>query len=86
MFTVSGTVKSKNEVLLKTASVLAVGENSATSVSIRMLLDDGSQKSYITNSLKTQLNLKSVKKQTVYLNTFGGDHYQKHVLDVVKLK
>ena len=86
MFTVSGTVKSKIEVLLKTASVLAVGENSATTVSIRMLLDDGSQKSYITNSLKTQLKLKPVKKQTVYLNTFGSDHYQKHVLDVVKLK
>ena len=86
MFTVSGTVKSKNEVLLKTASVLAVGENSATTVPIRMLLDDGSQKSYITNSLKTQLKLKPVKKQTVYLNTFGSDHYQKHVLNVVKLK
>ena len=51
-----------------------------------MLLDDGSQKSYITNSLKTRLKLKPVKKQTVYLNTFGSDHYQKHVLDVVKLK
>ena len=86
MFTVSGTVKSKNEVLLKTASVLAVGENSATTVPILVLLDDGSQNSYITNSLKTQLKLKPVKKQTVYLNTFGSDHYQKHVLDVVKLK
>ena len=86
MFTVSGIVKNKNEVLLKTASVLAVGENSATSVPIRMLLDDGSQKSYITNSLKTQLHLKPVKKQTVYLNTVGSDHYQKHALDVVKLK
>ena len=86
MFTVSGTVKSKNEVLLKTASVLAVGENSATTVPIRMLLDDGSQKSYITNSLKTELKLKNVKKQTVCLNTFGNDHYQKHALDVVKLK
>ena len=81
---VPGTVKSKNEVLLKTVSVLAVGENSGTSVPTLMLLDDGSQKSYITNSLKTQLNLKPVKKQTVYLNTFGSDHYQKHVLDVLR--
>ena len=72
--------------MLKTASVLAVGENIATSVPVRMLLHDGSQKSYITNSLETQLNLKPVKKQMVYLNTFGSDHYQKHVLDFVRLK
>ena len=42
---------------------VSVGENSATSVPVLMLLDEGSQKSYITNSLKTQLNLKPVKKK-----------------------
>ena len=43
-------------------------------------------KTYITNNLKNLLKLKPIKKQTVYLNTFGSDQYQKHTLHVVKLK
>ena len=85
MVTVSGTVKSKNEVMLKTARVLAQCQESEESVPVRLLLDDGSQKSYVTNSLKAQLNLKPIRKQTVYLNTFGNNNYQKQVLDVVRL-
>ena len=86
VFTVSGTVKSKNEVLLKTASVMARGENATNGIPVRILSDDGSQKTYITNNLKNRLKLKPIKKQTVHLNTFGSDQYQKHTLDVVKLK
>ena len=52
VFTVSGTVKSKNKVLLKTASVIAQGENATNGIPVRVLLDDGSQKTYITNNLK----------------------------------
>ena len=55
LVTVSGTVKSKNEVMLKTARVLAQCQESEKSVPVRLLLDDGSQKSYVTNSLKVQL-------------------------------
>ena len=83
LVTVSRTVKSKNEVMLKTASVLAQCQESEKSVPVRPLLDDGSQKSYVTNSLKAQLNLKPIRKQTVYLNTFGNNNYLKQVLDVL---
>ena len=86
VFTVSGTVKSKNEVLLKTASVIAQGENTTSGIPVHILLDDGSQKTYITNNIKNRLKLKPIKKQTVHLNTFGSDQYQKHTLDVVKLR
>ena len=79
-------MKSKNEVLLKTASVIARGENATNCIPVRILLDDGSQKTYKTNNLENRLKLKPIKKQTVYLNTFGSDQYQKHTLDVAKLK
>ena len=67
VFTVSGTVKSKNEVLLKTASVMARGENATNGIPVRILLDDGSQRTYITHSLKNRLKSKPIKKQTVYI-------------------
>ena len=79
-------MKSKTEVLLKTASVIAQGENATNGIPVRILSDDGSQKTYTTNNLKNGLKLKPIKKQTIYLNTFGSDQYQKHTLDVVKLK
>ena len=77
LVTVSGTVKSKHEVMLKTARVLGQCQESEKSVPIRLLLNDCSQKSYVTNSLKVQSNLKTIRKQTVYLNTFGNNNYQK---------
>ena len=85
LVTVSGTVKSKHEVMLKTARVLGQCQESEKSVPVRLLLNDCSQKSYVTNSLKVQSNLKPIRKQTVYLNTFGNNNYQKQVLDVVSL-
>ena len=52
MCTVTGTLKGKN-VLLQTTTVIAYNENSRKSVPARILLDYGSQHSYVTNSLKS---------------------------------
>ena len=84
--TVTGTVRCKNENLLKTATVLAENLNGLKTMPVRLLLDDGSQKSYIQNHVRTELNLQTIKTQNVYLNTFGNEKYNKQKLDVVKLK
>ena len=76
----------KNEILLKTATVLAENENGLKTMPVCLLLDDGSQKSYIQNHVRTELNLQTIKTQNVYLNTFGDEKYNKQKLDVVKLK
>ena len=52
MCTVTGILKGKN-VLLQTATVMAYNENSKKSVPVSILLDCGSQHSYVTNSLKS---------------------------------
>ena len=84
--TVTGTVRCKNENLLKTATVLAENLNGLKTMPVRLLLDDGSQKSHIRNHVRTELNLQTIKTQNVYLNTFGNEKYNKQKLDVVKLK
>ena len=76
MRTVTGTVKGKN-VLLQTATVMACNENSGKGVPVRILLDCGSQRSYVTNCLKSELDLKAVKTKNVHLNTFGDDKFKK---------
>jgi hypothetical protein len=42
----------------------------------RILFDTGSQRSYITDNLKTRLGLKTTKTETLQLNTFGGKGLQ----------
>jgi len=49
---------SKRVVLLQTAQVEAVGKH--TAIPVRLLLDNGSQLSYITTSLRSQLKLEPV--------------------------
>ena len=61
----------KQVVLLQTAQAEAVGEHG--NVPVRLLLDNGSQLSYITTSLRSRLRLKSVRQEKLSLNTFGSD-------------
>ena len=46
-------------------------------VPVRVLFDNGSQRSYLTNSLKTRLGLKPLKKEVVNLNVFGSDSFRR---------
>ncbi|CAB4034063.1 Hypothetical predicted protein, partial [Paramuricea clavata] len=45
----------------------------------------GSQRSYITNSLKKGLGLVPIRTETLNLNTFGDDHFKKRRCDIVQL-
>ena len=47
------------KVLLQTARTYALSENSSELVPVRVLLDSGGQRSYVTNDLKNNLRLKS---------------------------
>jgi len=44
-----------------------------------------SQRSYITNDLKTKLGLKPVRVEMIHLNTFGTDSYEKKRCDLVEV-
>ena len=53
---------------------------------MRVLFDNGSQKTYISNRLRDRLKLKPVKTETLQLNTFGDNRFKKLNCDVVELE
>ena len=73
----------KGTVLLQTASCMAV--NGSNSIPVRVLFDNGSQRSYVTTSLTSRLNLKPVNSENLHINTFGDANYRKQKCNVVKL-
>ena len=76
---------SKGTVLLQTASAIARNEDSAKSTRVKFLFDNGSQRSYVTDNLKSRLGLKSTIKEMLYLNTFGEKTFRKQKWDVLTL-
>ena len=50
------------------------------------MFDTGSQRSYITNELRTRLNLPVLRKDKIMIKTFGNDDSVLEELDAVQLK
>ena len=75
----------KNTVLLQTASAVARNEDGSKTARIKILFDSGSQRSYITNSLKSKLGLKPATTETLHLNTFGENNFRKQKCEVLSL-
>ena len=83
--TATSTFKNQQTVLLQTARAMAYRDIDGSSVPVRVLFDSGSQLSYITDKLQTQLQLKPVKIEKLLLNTFGTRGYKTQACNVVKL-
>ena len=84
--TTTTAARAKTKVLLQTAQSFAYSNQNHHTVPVRILFDNGSQRSYITNRLKTKLGLIPLKQETVHLNVFGSESFNKRRCDVVKLK
>ena len=84
--TTSENAKAKHRVLLQTATAIATNEEGTKSTTIRVLFDNGSQRSYITDSLRSRLQLKSLNTEKLNLNTFGESKFKKQSCDVVNLQ
>ena len=65
--------------------VLLVMEDSSKSTRVKILFDNGSQRSYVTDNLKSTLGLESTKKEMHHLNTFGEKTFRKQRCDVLTL-
>ncbi|XP_044165233.1 uncharacterized protein LOC122949165 [Acropora millepora] len=57
----------------------------SNSVPVRVLFDNGSQRSYVSSSVTSRLNLKPVTSEILQINTFGDTNYRKQKCNVVKL-
>ena len=78
-------VNSNTSVLLQTA----IGEVSSvnqlhTGLTMRILFDSGSQRSYMTERARNKLNLSAVKSQKLLIKTFGQENEQLKECDVVE--
>ena len=54
-------------------------------MTVRILFDGGSQRSYMTGNVSMKLGLKSVNTETLHLNTFGKFTHRKQRCEVVSL-
>ena len=76
---------SKRQVLLQTARENAVNTDGSRTTHVTVLFDNGSQRSYVTDSLKSKLGLTPDKNETLHLNTFGDDKYKTQKCQVFTL-
>ena len=72
----TNSVKDSKAILLQTAKAVACDLREANKARVRILFDNGSQSSYITESLKQRLRLSVSKKEKLHLNTFGDDRFK----------
>lgn len=75
--------KKHQTVLLQTAHATAFASPNGPSVPVRVLFDNGSQLSYVTETLQRRLNLKPMKIETLHLNTFGHNSFKTQQCAVV---
>ena len=59
--------------------------NERNEKNIRVLFDGGSQRTYVTEQLKTTQNLPIVRSENLVIKTFGTDNVEMKQCDVVKL-
>ena len=82
--TQSSTARTRGRVLLQTARTFAYSSDSEL-LPVRILFDNGSQRSYISHQLKAKLGLKPIKRETLNLNTFGDSIFKKKDCEVVNV-
>ena len=75
--TTTTSAKGPYMVLLQTAATYPQGINNLSLFPAQILLDSGSQRSYVTTALKERLKLAPLKTETLNLNTFGDDRFTK---------
>ena len=63
---------------------MAFSNSSGPFIPVRVLFDSGSQLSYITEKLQSQLSLKPIKIEKLHLNTFGTRNYKTQACNVIK--
>ena len=64
----------KNTILLQTSSAVVSNLNSSERKTTLLLLDSGSQRSYISEKLRNELNLPTLRRERLFIKTFGNSN------------
>ena len=84
MSTTSIYAKSKNDVFFQAAHTKIYTADDQL-IPVHLLLDNGSQRSYITNALKSRLRLVPVRQEKLSVNTFGSTGCKREERDVLSV-
>ena len=68
---VSMLVDSKSDVLLQTSDCIILNPSKTKSLKVKVLLDPGSQKTHLSNTVRDFLQLDTISKQNVQIKAFG---------------
>ena len=69
-------IDAKTDVLLQTADCIIFNPRETKTLKIKVLLDPGSQKTYLSDAVKDYLKLDAITKQNVAIKTFGSTNGQ----------
>lgn len=78
-------VDARTLVLLQTARLRVSNPSAPTSVSIRAIMDGGSQRTYVTNHVKETLHLSPKRTECLRIKTFGSSEEQERTCNAVDL-
>ena len=76
----------KNNILFQTASVSVCCVDNNKLDNVPLLFDYGSQQSYVSDKLRKQLKLPTLRSEKISVNTFGNKESVTKMIDVVPLK
>lgn len=74
-----------NGILLQTVSSKVSSSPNGSFSNARLLLDNGSQRSYISESLRQKLGLKTIRQERILIKPFGYSEKVARTLDIVQL-
>ena len=77
----TNSIKDKKAILLQTARAVASDSDGTKEVNICILFGNGSQRSYITEAIRSKLGLRSIKREKPHLNSFRDNKYQTKTCD-----
>ena len=78
-------INASTPILLQTAKAAIYRPGQPNKKLARLILDSGSQRSYVTTTVKDKLRLPSERKQTISVKTFGSTEENTQSVDVVHL-
>jgi hypothetical protein len=77
----------RSGILLQTARANVLPVDDSEEVSTRILFDSGSQRSYVSEKLRSRLKLKTIRTEKVVIKTFGqSEDSEVQKLDIVQFK
>ena len=75
--TATATTRYDGKILLQTATAYVYSRNADEKTEVKLLFDNGSQRTYITEDLKKRLSLEVEGSENLNLNSFGSEQGKK---------